>query len=80
MLLVDGVPAWPVYDNTDGYGQEYVFDANVTSYVEYDTYRAEAIQYMIDNSASLFQRWAGEIMADNSTFSRWSLQRGIAVG
>ena len=53
---VSGVPQWPIYDNTDGYAQEYVFDANVTSYLEYDTFRAEAIQFMIDESASLFNR------------------------
>jgi len=53
---VSDVPQWPTYDNTDGYAQEYVFDANVTSYVEYDTFRAEAIQFMIDESASLFDR------------------------
>ncbi|KAK5080033.1 hypothetical protein LTR70_009043 [Exophiala xenobiotica] len=53
---VPGVPQWPIYDTTNGYAREYVFDANVTSYVEIDNYRAEAIQYMIDESAALFDR------------------------
>jgi carboxylesterase type B len=43
---VEGVPAWPVYEALDGYGENFVFDANVTSYVEPDTFRAEAIAYL----------------------------------
>lgn len=47
---------WPVYGTVDG--QNYVFDANVTglSYVEPDLFRAEAIQYWMDNFVTLFGR------------------------
>lgn len=42
-----GIPEWPVYDNgIGGYGQDFVFDANVTSHPEPDTYRGAAIAYM----------------------------------
>ena len=43
---VADVPEWPVYEALDGYGQNFVFDANATSYVEPDTFRAEAIAYL----------------------------------
>jgi triacylglycerol lipase len=43
---VEGVPEWPVYEAEGGYGENFVFDANVTSYVEPDTFRAEAIAYL----------------------------------
>lgn len=39
-------PRWPAYDATDEYGENYVFDANVTSHVEPDTFRAEGIAYI----------------------------------
>lgn len=53
-FVVDGDPnghgmdavEWSTYDATDGYGENYVFDANTTSYVEPDTFRAEGIAYI----------------------------------
>lgn len=55
---LSGVPAptWPAYtlDNP----QTFIFNANVTnlSYVEPDIYRAEGIQWMIDNMYTVFGR------------------------
>lgn len=48
--------SWPVYKNSSG--QNYVFDANVTSlgYAEPDTWRAEAINYFAENFVELFAR------------------------
>jgi hypothetical protein len=45
---------WPVYSKDNP--QNFVFDANVTSYVEPDIFRAEGINYMIENMASVFGR------------------------
>ncbi|KAH8900841.1 triacylglycerol lipase [Thozetella sp. PMI_491] len=39
-------PTWPAYVATDGYGQNFVFDANLTNYVELDTFRASGIAYL----------------------------------
>ena len=36
--------------------QNFVFETNVTSYVESDIYRAEGIAYMIENMNSVFGR------------------------
>jgi carboxylesterase type B len=42
-----GIPEWPVYDDgAGGYGQNFVFDANVTSHLEPDTFRGAAIAYL----------------------------------
>ena len=50
------IPQWPVYasnplDAVQGYGQNLVFDINVTSIVvpENDTWRAEAIAYQLSD-------------------------------
>jgi carboxylesterase type B len=43
---VNGVPTWPTYVAEDGYGKNIVFDANVTTYIEPDTFRAEGIAYL----------------------------------
>jgi triacylglycerol lipase len=49
-------PEWPAYtlDNP----QTLFFDTNVTglAYVEPDTYRAEGIQWMVDNMYTAFGR------------------------
>ena len=47
---------WPVYWVEAG--QNYAFNANVTglSYVEPDMFRAEAMQYWMDNFVALFGR------------------------
>jgi carboxylesterase type B len=39
-------PKWPAYVAMDGYGQNFVFDANTTNYVEPDTFRAAGIAYL----------------------------------
>ncbi|KAL4906169.1 hypothetical protein BDW74DRAFT_190229 [Aspergillus multicolor] len=49
-----GIPAWPQYDVHDP--KDFVFDANVTSYVEADTYRAEGIALINDNAAGVLHR------------------------
>lgn len=48
-------PIWPKYEEDN---QLIVFNANVTgvAFVEDDIYRAEGIQYMIDNMVSQFGR------------------------
>jgi carboxylesterase type B len=43
---VRGQPEWPVYVAANGYGENFVFDANRTNYVELDTFRAEGIAYL----------------------------------
>jgi hypothetical protein len=55
------IPEWPLYaanstDALDGYGVNYRFDQEEPSLaiVEKDTWRAEALAYLIDNSASIF--------------------------
>lgn len=54
-LGISDVDAWPVYNASEGggVGKNIVFDVN-GSYTEWDNYRAEGIQWMIDNSLSLF--------------------------
>lgn len=54
-LGIPGVDAWPVYNATEGggVGKNIVFDVN-GSYTEWDNYRGEGIQWMIDNSLDLF--------------------------
>lgn len=54
-LGVDGVDAWPAYNPTEGggVGQTVVFDTNGSSVV-WDTYRAEGINWMIENSLAVF--------------------------
>lgn len=42
------IPAWPRYDVAKP--QNIVFDANVTSYAEDDTWRAEGIKLITDNN------------------------------
>lgn len=50
-----GVVAWPSYNASvgGGVGQNIIFDVN-GSYVSWDNFRAEGIQWMIDNSMPLF--------------------------
>ena len=49
-----GLPEdWPVYDLANP--RDYVFDANVTSYAEPDTFRAEGIRIINENSVA-YQR------------------------
>jgi acetylcholinesterase len=43
----EAVPAWPVYDVENPLN--IVWDANVTSYTEPDTFRAEGIKILNDN-------------------------------
>lgn len=50
---VSGFPQWPVYTNTSS---NFVFDGNVTSFVEEDTWRAEGMQYMIDFAKEIYIR------------------------
>lgn len=54
-LGIPGLPAWPVYNVTSGggVGKNVVFDA-AGSYAEWDDYRAEGINWLIENSLSLF--------------------------
>lgn len=49
-----GVPAWPVY-SVDA-PQDFVFDANVTSHPEPDTYRAAGMALINDNAATVYMR------------------------
>lgn len=42
------IPAWPGYDNSNPL--DLVFDANVTSFVESDTYRAVGMKLITDNN------------------------------
>ncbi|CAN8098798.1 unnamed protein product [Discula destructiva] len=52
---IPGLDAWPVYNVTSGggVGKNVVFDI-AGSYPEWDNYRAEGIQWMIENSLELF--------------------------
>lgn len=52
---IEGVSSWPVYNATDGggMGKTIVFDTNGTSVVV-DSYRAEGIHWMIENSLAVF--------------------------
>lgn len=45
---------WPVYKVDKP--QNFVFDANVTSFVEDDTYRLEGMRLINDNSAGVYYR------------------------
>ena len=53
---VPNTAVWPSYDATNGYGKDFVFDANVTSYAEDDTYRAEGIAFINAVQADQFKR------------------------
>jgi carboxylesterase type B len=48
------VPKWPKYrmDNPE----DFVFDANITSYVQSDTYRSEGIALINDNALGVLHR------------------------
>ncbi|KAF1983101.1 carboxylesterase family protein-like protein [Aulographum hederae CBS 113979] len=48
------VPPWPKYELDDP--KNIVFDANVTSFVEADTWRKEGIKLINDNSAAVYHR------------------------
>lgn len=58
------IPHWPVYDNganggpgsVGGYGQDFVFDANVTSHPEPDTFRGAGIAFLNSIWASQYGR------------------------
>lgn len=52
---VRGQPDWPLYGGTDGYGFNFVFDANTTNHVELDTFRADGIAYLQSIWASQFK-------------------------
>lgn len=45
---------WPKYDNAKP--MNYVFDANVTSFAEPDTYRAEGMKLINDNALNIYSR------------------------
>ncbi|KAH8732265.1 Alpha/Beta hydrolase protein [Phaeosphaeriaceae sp. PMI808] len=47
-------PLWAKYDNTNP--QDIVFDANVTSHMEPDTYRKEGMKLINDNALSVYLR------------------------
>ncbi|KAH7014480.1 Alpha/Beta hydrolase protein [Microdochium trichocladiopsis] len=49
-----GVDAWPVYSLETP--EDFVFDANVTSHVEPDTFRKEGIKLINDNAAGIYHR------------------------
>lgn len=58
---IKGVPVWPKYatdamDALQGYGVNFKFaqEDDTLAVIEDDTWRAEAIQYLLDNSASTF--------------------------
>lgn len=56
-LNLTDVAAWPVYNASEGggVGRNIVFSVNGTgSYLEWDDYRAEGIQWMTENSLSVF--------------------------
>lgn len=48
------IPKWPKYDVEDP--QDFVFDANVTSHAEQDTFRKEGIALINDNALGVFHR------------------------
>ncbi|KUI60386.1 Lipase 4 [Cytospora mali] len=54
-LGIEGVDAWPVYDPAEGggVGKTIEFKTNGSSVV-WDSYRAEAINWLIENSLSIF--------------------------
>ncbi|RDW80939.1 carboxylic ester hydrolase-26 [Coleophoma crateriformis] len=48
-----GYPVWPQYNaKTGGVGYNYVFDANVTSYVEADDWRTPGMAFIAENARS----------------------------
>lgn len=49
-----GVPLWPKYDAK--VGQDFVYDANVTSYVEADTWRKEGIDLINSGNLDVYGR------------------------
>ncbi|KAL4979354.1 Alpha/Beta hydrolase protein [Aspergillus desertorum] len=49
-----GIPSWPRYDVLEP--RDFVFDANLTSYPEDDTYRAEGIALINDHAAGVLHR------------------------
>lgn len=53
-LDISGVDSWPVYNGTEGggVGREVVFDTN-GSYIEWDSWRAEGMNWLIENSISV---------------------------
>lgn len=53
-MIVSGQNEWPVYTNT--YPTDFVFDANMTSYVEPDTWRAEGTKFLIDSAKEMYNR------------------------
>jgi hypothetical protein len=54
-LKIDGVAAWPVYNATEGggVGRNIFFDTNGSSII-WDSYRAEGMNWMIENSLAIF--------------------------
>lgn len=51
---VPNIPAWPVYSNSNP--QDFVFDANVTSHPEPDTYRANGTAFINSIDTNQFHR------------------------
>ena len=49
-----GVPKWPKYEVKTP--RDYVYDANVTSYVEADTWRAEGIDLINSGNLEVYGR------------------------
>ncbi|KAK3635213.1 hypothetical protein LTR56_014822 [Elasticomyces elasticus] len=49
-----GVPSWPVYSTSAP--QDFVYDANVTSYVEADTWRSEGIDLINSGNLAVYGR------------------------
>lgn len=47
---------WPVYNASagGGVGEGIVFSANKSPYIEYDSYRAEPMNWFIENSLPVF--------------------------
>ncbi|MCJ1310457.1 hypothetical protein MMC25_004121 [Agyrium rufum] len=50
------IPHWPTYHEEPGRPQNFVFDANVTSHPELDTFRAEGMRFMFEVAASQLDR------------------------
>jgi hypothetical protein len=48
-------PVWPSYTLTDA--NNIVFDANVSNYIETDTYRKDGIDYIIDKYLGQSAPW-----------------------
>ena len=53
IFIVDGFPEWPTYNiSANGVGSKFVFDANVTSYIEVDDWRVPGMAFHAENARS----------------------------